>query len=147
MSGHVEHHHDEHKEHHDGARINHDFKRCHKDRTQHIEIHCDGQKRHDQIEQCVNRMTLRDGEQRSDDGNNTREIEKCDHGASSRHQAMGVDRRNFVLSLSFILATDCDSGHAPEVVIGILSRAFNLQISFLVYEIFPLVLAHLEIRR
>lgn len=146
MPGHVEHHHDEHKEHHDGARINHDFKRCHKNRTQNIEIDCDGQKRHDQIEQCVNRVTLRDREQRSNDSNNTREIEKCDHGASSRHQAMSVDRRNFVLSLSFILATDCDSGYAPEVVIGILPRTFNLQISFLVYEILPFVLAHLEIR-
>jgi hypothetical protein len=60
---------------------------------------------------------------------------------------MGVDRRIFVLSLSFILATDCDSGYAPEVVIGILPRTFNLQISFLVYEILPFVLAHLEIRR
>ncbi len=86
-------------------------------------------------------MTLRDGEQRSDDGNNTREIEKRNHGDSSRHQAMRVDRRNFVLSLSFILATDCDPGHTPEVVIGILPRAFNLQISFLVYEILPCVLA------
>jgi hypothetical protein len=147
VPGHVEHHHDEHKDHHDGARINHDFKRCHKNRTQNIKIHSDGQERNDKVEQRVNRMTLRDGEQRSDDGNNTREIEKRNHGASSRHQAMRVDRRNFVLSLSFILATDCDSGYAPEVVIGILPRTFNLQISFLVYEILPFVLAHLEIRR
>jgi hypothetical protein len=147
VPGHVEHHYDEHKEHHDGARINHYFKRSHKDRTQDIEIRRDGQKRHDQIQQCVNRVTLRDGEQRRDDGNNTREIEKRDHSASSRHQAVGVDRRTFVLSFSFILAADCDPGHAPEVVIGILSRAFNLQIGFLVHEVLPLVLAHLEVRR
>jgi hypothetical protein len=147
VPGHVQHHDDEHKEHHDGARINHDFKRGHKDRTQDIEVHRDGQKRHDQIEQCVNRVTLRDGEQRRDDGNNTREIEKHDHSASSGHQAVGVDRRNFVLSFSFILASDCDSCHAPEVVIGILSRAFNLQIGLLVHEVLPLVLAHLEVRR
>jgi hypothetical protein len=147
VPGHVEHHHDEHKDHHDGARINHDFKRGHKNRPQNIEIHGDCEQRHDQIEQCVDRVTSRDGEQRSNDGNNTREIEKCDHGSSSRHQAMGVDRRNFVLSLSFVLTTDCHSGHAPEVVIGILSRAFNLQIRFLVYEILPFVLAHFEIRR
>jgi hypothetical protein len=147
VPGNVEHHHDEYKEHHNGARINHHFKRCHKGRTQCIEIHRDGQKRHDQIEQCMNRVTLRDSEQRSNDSNNTCEIEKYDHGASSRHQAMGINRCNFVLSFSFILATDCDSGHAPEVVIGILSRTFNLQINFLIYEILPLVLAHLEIRR
>lgn len=147
MPGDVEHHHDEDKEHHDGACINHDFKRCHKDRAQHIEIHRDSEERHDQIEQGVNRVTLRDGEQRSGDSNNTCEIEQCDHGASSRHQAMSVDRRYFVLSFSLVLATDCDSGHAPEVVVGILSRTFNLQIGFLVYKIFPLVLAHLEIRR
>jgi hypothetical protein len=146
MPSYVEHHHNKHKEHHDGARINHDLKRSHKDRTQYIEVRRDGQKRHDQIEQCMDRVTLRDGEQRRDDGNNTREIEKRDHGASSRHQAVGVDRRNFVLSFSIILATDCDSGHAPEVVIGILSRAFNLQIGFLVHEVLPLVLAHLEVR-
>ncbi len=147
MLGDVEHHHDEHKEHHDGARINHDFKRCHKSRSQNIEIHGDGEQRHDQIEQCVDRVTSRDGEQRSNNGNNTCEIEKCGHGSSSRHKAMDVSRCNFVLSFSFVLTTDRYPGHAPEVVIGILSWTFNLQIRFLVYEILPFVLAHLEIRR
>lgn len=143
----VEHHHDEHKEHHDGACINHDFKSRHKSRAQNIENHGDGKQRHNQVEQCVDRVTSRDGEQRSDDSNNTREIEKCDHRLSSRHQAVRVDGCNFVLSFSFILATNCDSGHAPEVVIGIFSRTFNLKISFLVYKIFPFILTHLEIWR
>jgi hypothetical protein len=85
MSGHVEHHHHEHKEHHNGARINHDFERCHEDRAENVENHGDGQKRHDQIEQCMYRVTLRDGEQRRDDGNRPRKIEKCNHDTSLRH--------------------------------------------------------------
>jgi hypothetical protein len=60
---------------------------------------------------------------------------------------MRVDGCEFVFGLPFVPAADGNSGNAPEVVIGILSRAVDHQVGFLVHQILPFVLAHLGIRR